>query len=69
MWWFIYWFFRLDKKEETTINPKREDDTSFQYAIAVALNCGEIESYPESVPNIKPFINKYKWKGINHLSK
>ena len=29
----------------------------------------EIESHPERFSNIKPFINKYKSKGINSLSK
>ena len=28
----------------------------------------EIESHPDTVSNIKPFINKYKWK-INKLDK
>ena len=32
-------------------------------------NCEEIKSHPERVPNIKPFINNYIWKGINHPSK
>ena len=27
------------------------------------------ESNPEIVSNIKPFINKYNWKGINYSSK
>ena len=35
----------------------------------VALNYGETESHPERVSNIKPFIHKYNWKGINYLSK
>ena len=35
----------------------------------VALNYGEIESHPKRVSNIKPFINKYKWKRINYPSK
>ena len=48
----------LIKKKKTTINPAN-----------VALNYEEIESYPEIVFNIKPFINKYKWKGINYPSK
>ena len=25
--------------------------------------------HPERISNIKPFINKYKWKGINYPSK
>ena len=38
----------------------------FQYWGTVALNYGEIASHPERVPNIKPFINKYNWGGINY---
>ena len=30
---------------------------------------GEIESHPERVSNIKPFIKKYNRKGINYLLK
>ena len=37
--------------------------------IAVALNYEEIQLHPERVSNIKPFINKYNWKGINKASK
>ena len=48
------------------INPKNTDDKGFQYALTVTLNYGEIESHPERVSNIKPFINKYNWKGINY---
>ena len=33
------------------------------------MNYGEIQSHPKRVSNIKPFINKYKWKRINYLSK
>ena len=33
------------------------------------MNYGEIESHPKRVSNIKPFINKYKWKRINYPSK
>ena len=65
--WFIYRFFRLDKKE--TINPSNTDGKCFQYETTVALNYGEIESHPEGVSYVKPFINKRNWKGINHSSK
>ena len=41
----------------------------FQYGVTVALDNGEIESHPERISNIKPFINKYNWKGINYPSK
>ena len=57
------------KKKKATIHSKNKDDKCFQYALTVALNYGEIESHPERVSNIKPFINRYKWKGINYPSK
>ena len=37
--------------------------------VIVALNHKEIKWNPERVSNIKPFINKYNWKGINYSSK
>ena len=64
--WFIYWFSRLDKKAKAKINPKNKDDERFQYAVIVTLNYGEIQSNPERVSYIRPFINKYKWKGIDY---
>ena len=57
------------KKKKATINPKNIDDKCFQYAAAVALNYEEMKWNPERVSNIKPFINKYNWKGINYPSK
>ena len=33
------------------------------------MNYGQIQLHPERVSNIKLFINKYKWKGINIPSK
>ena len=32
----------------------------------VVLNYGKIESIPERFANIKLFINKYNWNGINY---
>ena len=57
------------KEKKATINPKYEDDKCFQYVVIVALNSEKIESHSEGVSNIKPFINKYIWKGINYPSK
>ena len=37
--------------------------------VTVALNYEEIEPHSERVSNIKPFVNKYNWKGINYASK
>ena len=56
------------KKTKATVNPKNTDDKCFQYAVTVPLNYGEIKWNPE-VSNIKPFINKYNWKGINFPTK
>ena len=55
------------KKKKAT-NPKNEDDKCFQYVVTVALNYGEIELDPERISNIKTFINKYNWRGINFPS-
>ena len=57
------------KKKNTTINTKKTNDRIFQYAATVALNYGEIKWKPGRVWNIKPFINKYNWTGINYPSK
>ena len=57
------------KKKKSTVNHKNKDDKCFQYAVTVPSNYGEIESYPERVSNIEPFINEYKRKRINYPSK
>ena len=44
------------KKKKATIILKNVDDKCFQCAVTVALNYEEIESHPERVSNIKPFI-------------
>ena len=48
------------------MNPKNTDDKYFQYA---ALNYDKIKWNLERVSNIKLFLNKYNWKGINYSSK
>ena len=37
--------------------------------VTVVLNYEEIKWNPERVSNIKPFINKYNWKGMNYTPK
>ena len=51
--------------KRATINPKNKGNKCFQYSITVALNHQEIENNPERISNIKPFIDKYNWKGID----
>ena len=45
--------------KRATINPRNKDNKCFQYSITVALNHQNIENHPESISNIKPFINQY----------
>ena len=51
--------------KRATINLKNKDNKCFQYSITVALNHQNIENHPERISNIKPFIDKYNWKGID----
>ena len=55
------------KEKEATINIKNTDDKCFQYAATFALNYEEIESHPERISSIKPFINKFNF-ARNRLS-
>ena len=41
----------------------------FFNVVTVPLNYEKIELHPERASNIKPFINKYNWRGINYPSK
>ena len=53
------------KNKNTTINSINKKDKCFQYAVTVPLNHEEIGKNAERITKIKPFINKYKWEGIN----
>ena len=53
------------KDKKSTINPKKNDDKCFQYAVTLALNLDNINNHPEKISKIKPFINKYNWKDID----
>ena len=50
----------LRGKKEVIIN----NDNSFQNALDDALNNQTIETHPERISKLKPYINKYNWKGI-----
>ena len=54
--WLIY--------KRATINPKNKDNKCCQYSITVALNHQNIESNPEIISNIEPFIDQYNLEGI-----
>ena len=51
---------KLRGKKEAIIN----DDNSFQNALNGALNYQTIETHPERISKIKPYIIKYNWEGI-----
>ena len=59
----------MDKEKRATINPiNKKDNNCLQYAVTVALNCKEVKKYLHRITKIKPFINKYRWEGINFPS-
>ena len=51
----------LQGKKEAIIN----GDNDFQNALDDALNYQTIETHPERISKLKPYINKYNWEGIN----
>ena len=56
------------KNKEETINPiNKKYNKCFQYAVTVALNHEKIKNDPQRITQIKPFINKHNWEGINFL--
>ena len=50
------------KNKNSTINPKNDDHKCFQYAVTLALNLDKINSHPERISKIKPFIEQYNLK-------
>ena len=65
MWWIIYRFSWLDKKNATISPINKKYNISLEYVLTVALNYEEIKEDPQRIANIKPFIYKYNWEGIN----
>ena len=49
----------LRRKKEAIIN----NDNSFKNALDDALNCQTIKTNPEEISKLKPYINRYNWKG------
>ena len=57
------------KNKKATKNPiNKKDNKYFQIHVTVALNHEETKKDPQRIMKIKPFINKYTWKGINFPS-
>ena len=53
------------KNKKSPINPKSNDYKSFQYTVTLALNLDKINSHPERISKIKPFMEQYNWKEID----
>ena len=56
---------RLRGKKEAIINDDNNNNNDFQNALDDALNYQTIETHPERISKLKPYINKYNWEGIN----
>ena len=56
------------KNKKSTINLKNNDYKYFQYVVTLALNIDRINSHPEIISKIKPFIEQYNWKEIDFPS-
>ena len=56
----------LQGKKEAIINNNNNNNNSndFQNALDDALNYQAIKTNPERISKLKPYINKYNWKGI-----
>ena len=58
------------KNKRVIINPKNTKNNNwFQYAITAALNYQNIDSHPERIYKLKPFINNYNQNDIEFLSR
>ena len=54
----------LRGKKEAIIN-NNNNNKDFKNALEDALNYQSIQSHPERISKLKPYINKYNWKGID----
>ena len=55
----------LQCKKDAIINNNNNNNNNFQNALDDALNYQTIDSNPQRISKLKPYINKYNWKGIN----
>ena len=59
----------MDKNKKPTINPiNKNDDKDCQDTARLALNHKEIGRNLGRIANVKPFMDKYNWEGINYPS-
>ena len=53
------------KKEAIINNNNNNSNNNFQSVLDDALNYQIIESDPQTISKLKPYINNYNWKRIN----
>ena len=56
---------RAKKEAISNNNNNNDNNNGFQNALDDALNYQNIETHPERISKLKPYINKYNWEGIN----
>ena len=58
----------MDKTQRSNNKSKSKDNECFKHPITAALNHEKIRNHPEKICNLKPFIDQYKWNGIEFPS-
>ena len=53
------------KSKKAVLNPKSNDNKSFQYSITLSLYHKEIGNNFNRITKIKPYVNNFNWKNIN----
>ena len=51
--------------KKAVLNPKSNDNKSFQYSITLSLYHKEIGNNFNRIAKIKPYINNFNWNNIN----
>ena len=53
------------RSKKAVLNPKCNDNNSFQYSITLSLYYKEIGNNFYRITKIKPYINNFNWNNIN----
>ena len=51
-------------KKKAIINPQNDDDECFKWAVIAALKWTDIKSNPESMSNLRKFVDNCDWSGL-----
>ena len=54
------------KFKKAILNPKSNDNKSFQYSITLSLYYKEIGNNFIRIAKIKPYVNNFNWNNINY---